>query len=107
MNTLSTHVLDATAGAPAVGLRVALTDTHGTSLGAGVTDDDGRLTGFTDPLPEGTYHLTFATGDWFSRRGVASFYPEVTVTFRIPEGSSHFHVPLLLSPYSYSTYRGS
>lgn len=69
MNTLSTHVLDATAGAPAVGLHVTLTDTHGTSLGAGVTDD-GRLIGFTDALPEGTYHLTFATGDWFSRRGV-------------------------------------
>ncbi|MEU5841891.1 hydroxyisourate hydrolase [Rhodococcus sp. NPDC047139] len=107
MNTLSTHVLDATAGTPAVGLHVSLTDADGNSSGTGITDDDGRLSGFAGPLTEGTYHLTFATGDWFSQRGISSFYPEVTVTFRIPEGSGHFHVPLLLSPYSYSTYRGS
>ncbi|UYP20020.1 hydroxyisourate hydrolase [Rhodococcus sp. Z13] len=107
-NTLSTHVLDATAGSPAAGLAVTLTDEAGTPLGGGVTNDDGRITDLTDdPLPAGTYHLVFATGDWFAARDVPAFYPEVVVTFRIPEGDGHFHVPLLLSPYSYSTYRGS
>jgi len=108
MNTLSTHALDATTGSPASGLEVSLTDVDGVVLGAGRTDDDGRLTGFTDtPLPSDTYRLVFATGDWFSARDVATFYPEVVITFRITEGQGHFHVPLLLSPFSYSTYRGS
>lgn len=108
MNTLSTHVLDATAGAPATGLQVTLTDTEGTVLCVGTTDDDGRIASIADnPLPGGAYTLTFATGDWFAVRAVENFYPEVTITFRIPDGQSHFHVPLLLSPFSYSTYRGS
>jgi 5-hydroxyisourate hydrolase len=108
MNTLSTHVLDATAGTPASEVEVTLTDSAGTVLGTGVTDDDGRITSMTEsPLPTGTYALTFATGDWFAVRAVENFYPEVTITFRIPDGQSHFHVPLLLSPFSYSTYRGS
>lgn len=108
MNTLSTHVLDATAGAPATGLQVTLTDAEGTMLGGGATDEDGRIAAITDnPLPAGAYTLTFATGDWFAARAVDTFYPEVTITFRIPDGESHFHVPLLLSPFSYSTYRGS
>lgn len=107
MNSLSTHVLDATSGSPAAGMRITLSDTDGTSLGTGVTDRDGRLRDITGPLPEGVYRLVFATAEWFASRAIESFYPEVTVTFRIPPGDGHFHVPLLLSPYAYSTYRGS
>ncbi|MET4049357.1 MULTISPECIES: hydroxyisourate hydrolase [unclassified Rhodococcus (in: high G+C Gram-positive bacteria)] len=108
MNTLSTHVLDATAGVPAPGLSITLTDEDGTVLGRGATDHDGRVADITEhPLPAGIYTLTFATGDWYSVRATEAFYPEVAVTFRIPQGRGHFHVPLLLSPYSYSTYRGS
>lgn len=107
MNTVSTHILDATAGAPATGVTVTLS-VDGTPLASGVTDADGRIGSFGDePLEPGTYTLTFATGEYFDARGVESFYPEVVVTFRVPDGDRHFHVPLLLSPYAYSTYRGS
>lgn len=106
-STLSTHVLDATVGAPAAGVTVILTAQEGV-LATGVTDGDGRIAALSpQPLSAGIYTLTFATGDYFAARGTETFYPEVAVTFRIPQGSSHFHVPLLLSPYSYSTYRGS
>jgi 5-hydroxyisourate hydrolase len=110
--TLSTHVLDAERGAPGVGLAVTAARRGGDGwieLGAGVTDDDGRLR----PLPTGsdlaagTYRLTFATGAWFAAAGRASFYPEVVVTFEVTDPARHHHVPLLLSPYSYTTYRGS
>ncbi|MDV2478009.1 hydroxyisourate hydrolase [Rhodococcus zopfii] len=107
MNTVSTHILDATAGTPADGVTVTLA-LGGTPLASGVTDADGRIGSFGDvPLEPGTYTLTFATGGYFDARGLESFYPEVVVTFRIPHGDRHFHVPLLLSPYAYSTYRGS
>lgn len=107
MNTVSTHILDATAGVPAVGVTVTLA-LDGTPLASGVTDGDGRIAAFGDvPLGPGIYTLTFVTAEYFDARGVESFYPEIVVTFRIPHGDRHFHVPLLLSPYSYSTYRGS
>ncbi|WP_068163910.1 hydroxyisourate hydrolase [Rhodococcus phenolicus] len=107
MSTVSTHILDATAGVPATGVTVTLAS-GGTPLASGVTDDDGRIGSFGDvPLEPGTYTLTFATGGYFEARGTESFYPEVVVTFRVPHDDRHLHVPLLLSPFSYSTYRGS
>jgi 5-hydroxyisourate hydrolase len=106
--TISTHVLDASAGVPAAAVSVLLTgreaDDSWRVAGRGTTDGDGRLR-FTEGLPAGEYRLTFDTGRYFASRGTATFYPEVTVTFAVTGG--HYHVPLLLSPFAYSTYRGS
>jgi len=111
--TVSTHILDAVAGGPAAGVSVALSirDPGGSWLlaEAGVTDADGRLR-FATETTAGVGRLTFATGPYFADRGMATFYPEVVVTFSVVAGDDapgHYHVPLLLSPYSYSTYRGS
>ncbi|WP_300009940.1 hydroxyisourate hydrolase [Pseudonocardia sp.] len=104
--TLSTHVLDATSGRPAVGLAVRLA-CGGAVLARAVTDRDGRVRdGFPD-LAAGTYTLTFDTGGYFAATGQQGFYPEVAVTFAVTDPGSHHHVPLLLSPFAYSTYRGS
>lgn len=107
MATLSTHVLDTSLGRPAAGVRVALESESGGELGEGVTDADGRV-GTLGPerLGAGDYRLRFDSGAYFTSLGIAAFYPEVVVTFSV-EGDEHFHVPLLLSPYGYSTYRGS
>jgi 5-hydroxyisourate hydrolase len=109
MSHLTTHVLDATAGTPAAGVGVALTDAGGSLVAAGVTDTDGRAALGPDRLEPGRYHLTFAIGAHFTEQGVETFYPEVTVTFEVtPAGADrHLHVPLLASPFAYSTYRGS
>ena len=96
--SLSTHVLDATTGRPAAGIRVELR--HGP---AGVTDADGRCRLVDGDLPPGEHELTFHTGDYFPD----TFYPRVTVTFTVGEPAAHHHVPLLLSPWAYTTYRGS
>jgi 5-hydroxyisourate hydrolase len=109
--SLSTHVLDTARGRPAAGVRVTveLADGDGwRGVGGGTTDADGRVPGLLDgPLSAGTHRLTFATGPWFRAQGVAGFYPEVTVVCQIEDPGAHYHVPLLLSPYGYSTYRGS
>jgi 5-hydroxyisourate hydrolase len=108
MSTLSTHVLDAALGGPAAGVDVTLEDSEGTTLGRGTTDDDGRASDLVDqPLAAGTYRLRFATGAYHAATGQDGFYPEVIVTFAVAEGRPHYHVPLLLAPYAYSTYRGS
>jgi 5-hydroxyisourate hydrolase len=118
--TVSTHVLDASLGIPAVGVPVTLAARTGpgqtgpgrtadawTPTASGETDADGRHR-FAAATPAGVYRLTFGTAAYFAARAVEAFYPEVTVTFTIPEGEeAHFHVPLLLSPFAYSTYRGS
>ncbi len=106
MASLSTHVLDTSAGRPAVGLRVTLESADGTVLATGATDHDGRVGGLADGLGTGDLRLRFDTGAWFAGQGRATFYPEVVVAFSV-EGDEHFHVPLLLSPFGYSTYRGS
>jgi 5-hydroxyisourate hydrolase len=111
MSTLSTHVLDAASGQPAADVRVALDrrdDDGWRPLGEGVTDDDGRV-GDMAPggLGAGVHRLVFATGEYFTATGQTGFYPEVTVSFEVTETSRHYHVPLLLSPYAFSTYRGS
>lgn len=106
MSHLTTHVLDAARGVPAPGIAVALASAPGEEIAAGVTDADGRLALGPELLPPGDYTLSFATGDYFDGQGVDSFYPSVTVVFGIRDGR-HYHVPLLLSPFAYSTYRGS
>ena len=111
--TVSTHVLDAAGGTPAPGVSVALSmrDTDGSwlSVEEGVTDADGRLR-FAAETTGTVYRLTFGTGLYFANRGVPTFYPEVVVTFSaftLDATPGHHHVPLLLSPYAYSTSRGS
>lgn len=107
MSTLSTHVLDAVSGRPATGVAVTLFDADAAVVASAVTDDDGRVKSVADGLGPGIYRLQFDTGDYFAARDVAAFYPEVVVAFEVTAGVPHFHVPLLLSPYAYSTYRGS
>ena len=113
-NTVSTHVLDTGLGTPACGIRVVLEriDEHGdvSSLGTGVTDEDGRLRHLLAPgteLVNGTYRLRFDTASYFAAAQRDTLYPEVTVVFRVTGATQHYHVPLLLSPFGYTTYRGS
>ena len=111
MSQLSSHVLDGSLGRPAAGVAVRLFDADRTLLAEAVTDADGRA-GSLGPerLPSGTYHLTFDTGAYFAALGVDTFYPSVTVSIAVDstgEPAPHYHVPLLLSPFAYSTYRGS
>jgi 5-hydroxyisourate hydrolase len=108
MGTLSTHVLDTTRGAPAAGLAISLAAADGSPLGSGVTDADGRIGSIgPDRLAAGDYTLTFSTGAYFAASGVTGFYPSVAITFTVADADGHYHVPLLLNPYGYSTYRGS
>jgi 5-hydroxyisourate hydrolase len=111
MGSISTHVLDTARGRPAAGVRVTVQVRDGDGwreVGGGVTDTDGRVPGLVaGTLAAGTHRLVFATGEWFEAQGVAGFYPEVAVVCRIDDPEAHYHVPLLLSPYGYSTYRGS
>ncbi len=102
---ISTHVLDAALGRPAAGVAVELERPDGTRTAA-VTDDDGRVAAFTGS-PSGVHRLHFATAAYFAATGQTGFYPEVTVAFELDPDRPHHHVPLLLSPFAYSTYRGS
>lgn len=103
MSALSTHVLDTATGRPAAGVPVRLETRSGALLGDGVTDADGRIAALGPANPaEGVYVLRFDTAAY-----VTGFYPEVVVVFTIADAGQHHHVPLLLSPYGYSTYRGS
>ncbi|MFE9578964.1 hydroxyisourate hydrolase [Nocardia sp. NPDC006044] len=105
MSSLSTHVLDAMRGAPA--RDVAVTLYRGAEqLDSGATDADGRIGALGGALPAGVYRLVFATGPYFTAQQVDTFYPEVSVSFEVTE-ERHYHVPLLLSPFAFSTYRGS
>ncbi|HVZ87044.1 MAG TPA: hydroxyisourate hydrolase [Polyangia bacterium] len=112
MSRLSTHVLDVALGRPAAGVALRLEILDGETrrlLATAATDTDGRA---GDLLPDatlapGTYRLTFETGAYFQGTGRATFYPRVEVTFQVTAPGEHHHVPLLLSPFGYSTYRGS
>jgi 5-hydroxyisourate hydrolase len=106
MASLSTHVLDTSTGRPAVGVRVSLESATGTVLATGVTDADGRVGDLAADVPLGEHRIRFDTGAWFAGQGVAAFYPEVVVAFTV-DADEHYHVPLLLNPFGYSTYRGS
>jgi 5-hydroxyisourate hydrolase len=113
MSTITTHILDTSLGRPAAGVPVVLHAKTSAGdwkeLGRGSTDNDGRLrTLLVDTtLAEGTYRLTFDTAAYFANRKISSFYPKVIVEFEVRDAASHYHVPLLLSPFGYSTYRGS
>jgi 5-hydroxyisourate hydrolase len=104
--SVSTHVLDAVAGRPAAGIAVRLL-TGEQLVAEGVTDADGRCRLTEEPTAGGPHRLVFATGPWFAEQGRETFYPEVVLTFAVREPAEHHHVPLLLSPFAYSTYRGS
>lgn len=112
MSSLSTHILDQGAGLPAVNVEVLLqqlTDQGWQQIGAGRTDADGRITdfGIEAALTTGIFQLDFDTGDYFEQKGTKSFYPYVSVVFQMDDANQHYHVPLLLNQYGYSTYRGS
>ncbi len=109
MSHLSTHILDTALGRPATGVAVTVSVRKGDTwvvVGSGATDDNGRVTDLLDkePLEAATYRLAFSTAAYL---GAKAFYPEVVVTFRVDDPSEHHHIPLLLSPFGYSTYRGS
>jgi len=112
MKSISTHVLDITRGRPAQGVAVTLEkkeDAGYARVKAATTDADGRI---KDLVPEGelrvgTYRITFDTGAYFGAQGTKGFYPEAAIVFAVEDADAHYHVPLLLSPFGYSTYRGS
>lgn len=104
MSLVTTHVLDTASGKPAAGIAVRF-EQEGFLLAEGVTDADGRIHDLgPDRLEPGVYRLVFDTG---SHLGPEAFFPEVTIAFRIADGATHHHVPVLLSPFAYSAYRGS
>jgi 5-hydroxyisourate hydrolase len=113
MSPITTHVLDTARGKPAAGVPVTLErkDASGAfaQVGKGTTDADGRI---KDLMPEGsltaaTYRITFDTGAYFASHQTKGFFPVASIVFEIEDLKSHYHVPLLLSPFGYSTYRGS
>jgi 5-hydroxyisourate hydrolase len=115
---ITTHVLDISIGRPARGVPVELErraeSVFGTQgdwerVGGGTTDADGRQRELTPagPVEPGTYRIRFGTAEYFAARQVTGFYPVVEIQFTIEDGAQHYHVPLLLSPFGYSTYRGS
>lgn len=112
MAKITTHVLDTARGKPAAGIAVSLERKDGAAfvlVRSGTTDDDGRQRTLTDPdgVPVGTYRLSFALEAYFAQQGLPAFFPEAQLTFVVRSAADHFHVPLLLSPFGYTTYRGS
>jgi len=113
MSAITTHILDVSKGCPARGVPVALerqTTTGWEIIGKGATDEDGRLRDLLDEsesLQAGNYRLTFDTENYFAEQQIEGFYPQVVVAFTVRDAAQHYHVPLLLSPFGYSTYRGS
>ncbi|UPK73488.1 hydroxyisourate hydrolase [Nocardioidaceae bacterium SCSIO 66511] len=111
MSAITTHVLDTAAGIPAAGVPVRLDRLDGaapTTLGEGRTDADGRVADLgPDRAETGTYRILFDTAAYFATSAADGFYPEVVISFAVRDPEQHYHVPLLLSPFGYSTYRGS
>lgn len=105
---VTTHVLDTTSGKPADGVAVELLGPDG-PIASGSTDADGRVESLgPDTLPAGTYELRLHTGEWFDRHGVEAFHPVIAINFRVgPDPAVHWHIPVLLSPFAFTTYRGS
>ena len=109
---ISTHILDTARGRPAEGVAVTLLREQPSGglavVKAGTTDADGRVKGLVEGQPAtGLYAIRFAVAEYFGRLGVESFYPSVEVRFVVKSATEHYHVPLLLNPFGYSTYRGS
>jgi 5-hydroxyisourate hydrolase len=114
MSPITTHVLDTAHGHPAAGVRVTLAHISASgeirAVGGGTTDSDGRLREMWPKgvdFETGTYRLRFETGAYFAAIGVTAFHPAVEVVFTVRDLAQHYHVPVLLSPFGYSTYRGS
>lgn len=113
MSAITTHVLDTSLGRPAGGVPVTIEFERSGSwelVGRGTTDGDGRIKELLPPdctLQAGNYRLTFDTATYFAARNVEAFYPEASIVFTIRDPAQHYHVPLMLSPFGYSTYRGS
>ena len=114
MSGITTHVLDTTRGRPAADVGVTLQrrveQEHWETLGSGRTEGDGRVRtplGGTTPLRTGIYRLTFDTNGYFALHGTRAFYPHVIIDFEVADAQAHYHVPLLLSAFGYTTYRGS
>ena len=113
MSSITTHVLDTALGHPAAGVAITLAHLDQSTwhqLGAGTTDADGRLRTLLPgghALRQGHYRITFAVGAYHASQGQAGFFPEVTLDFLVGDPTQHYHVPLLLSPFGFSTYRGS
>lgn len=112
MSQLTTHILDTTRGQPAQGVTIVLYrggNDEWTEINRGITNTDGRVTDLfkKDILPEqGIYKMRFETKDYFDKQSIATFYPYVEIVFEITS-KEHYHIPLLLNPFGYSTYRGS
>lgn len=112
MSQITTHILDTSTGKPAKGVSIVLEqklDGTWKKLAGGITNTDGRISDLLSPdtiLKPGIYRMIFDTKSYFIAQQVKAFYPGITVEFEISD-SSHYHLPLLLSPYGYSTYRGS
>lgn len=108
MGTLSTHVLDTSLGRPAQGVSIILETLAGAVLGEGVTDADGRVSTIgPERMASGDYRLRFDSGAHYAAAGTTAFYPEIAIAFTIADADAHYHVPVLLNPFGYSTYRGS
>jgi 5-hydroxyisourate hydrolase len=114
MSPITTHVLDTARGTPARGIAVVLEirddADRWSELARGTTGDDGRITVFDPPVDvwqPGIYRLRFATGDYYAASRTPTFYPEILVAVSIDDPAQHYHIPLLLSPFGYSTYRGA
>ena len=113
MSQITTHILDTSRGRPAPGVRVRLerqaADHRFVELASGFTDADGRVQDLTgdEELSPGVHRLVFDTGCYHGQERGSGFYPSVTIEFLVDDASQHYHVPLLLSPFGYSTYRGS
>ena len=112
-SAITTHVLDTSSGAPAENILVVLEafreGENWETIGEGHTDSDGRINNFSiesDTISAGAYRLTFHVSSFFKSNGVDSFYTSIPIMFNLDDPSSHYHVPLLLNPYGYSTYRG-
>lgn len=112
-NPLSVHVLNLENGLPSADVEVVLEKSSGNKwvkLNQQVTGPNGRITALfpeNQPLTQGIYKVTFKTGDWFKKNNQSTFFPEVPVIFKVDGSVSHYHIPLLLSTYGYSTYRGN
>ena len=108
MSHVTTHVLDAALGLPATGIQVALSGPDGVLIATGQTNSDGRISDLgPELLPAGDYRLEFQVGGYFAATGRTAFYPRITIDFILTDIDAHYHVPVLLSPFAYSTYRGS
>jgi len=113
MSQITTHILDTTRGLPASNVPIALYVQQGSDwqkLGGGVTNQDGRLAGLLADdvkLPAGVYRMHFETKAYFTANQETGFYPYVDIVFELNADGDHYHVPLLLTAYGYSTYRGS